>query len=65
MMQDKYHEGLKEGEVKGEAKGEAKGRAKERSLLCQIFKLSREGLSYADISKEVDMPEDEIKSILG
>ena len=65
MMQDKYHEGLKEGETKGEAKGEAKGRAKERSLLCQIFKLSRKGLSYADISKEVDMPEDEIKSILG
>ena len=69
MMQDKYHEGLKEGETSGEKrgilKGKAEGKAEERTLLCRIFKLSREGLSYADIAKEVDMSENEIKSILG
>ena len=77
MMQDKYREGLKEGKAEGEvvgiAKGEAsgekrgilKGKAEERTLLCRIFKLSRDGLSYADIAKEVDMPENEIRSILG
>ena len=57
MMQDKYHEGLKE--------GKAEGKAEERSLLCKIFKLSRDGLSYSDIAKQVDIPENEIKSILG
>ena len=69
MMQDKYHEGLKEGETSGEKrgilKGKAEGKAEERTLLCRIFKLSRDGLSYADIAKEVDMPENEIESILG
>jgi len=73
MMQDKYREEHKEGKAEGEAsgekrgilKGKAEGKAEERTVLCRIFKLSRDGLSYADISKEVDMPENEIKSILG
>ena len=65
MMQDKYHEGLKEGETSGEKRGILKGKAEERTLLCRIFKLSRDGLSYADIAKEVDIPENEIRSILG
>ena len=77
MMQDKYREGLKEGKAEGKAEGEAsgekrgilkgkaEGKAEERTLLCRIFKLSRDGLSYADIAKEVDMPENEIRSILG
>ena len=73
MMQDKYREGHKEGKAEGEAsgekrgilKGKAEGKAEERTVLCRIFKLSRDGLSYADIAKEVDMPENEIKSILG
>ena len=77
MMQDKYREGLKEGKAEGKAEGEAsgekrgilkgkaEGKAEERTLLCRIFKLSRDGLSYADIAKEVDIPENEIRSILG
>ena len=73
MMQDKYREGHKEGKAEGEAsgekrgilKGKAEGKAEERTVLCRIFKLSRDGLSYADIAKEVDMPENEIESILG